>query len=932
MQKQFVEPPDLYAICCTLAVGRSHFEHRLALIVRNSGELLDQLTRIADGVAPATSGNEHPEHLRDLADKYLRGQDLDWNELFPAAERRRISLPTYPFERRRFAPDERTHPKKLAGLHPLVDQSVAAADAPVYRTVVSASLPFMRDHLVQGRAILPGACLIEMACAALSISQPGKWMRQIEEVVFLQPVTAASGPARVLVELQPAAERWRFTIRSEDAPVVKYAEGILTTCDRSSDLDESARFDRQAWLPGARQAITREALYETFRGAGVACGPFCQGIIQLWLGEDDALAELGMPASEVAGLAPYLLHPTILDGAFQTAMAWLAQRTPGSPVLVPFAVGEITRFAALPSSCFAYVRVADQTPGMTRLNIAVLDEQGRLLVRIRDFQVRALSGVEAAAPPLPLRVADRVPCYRPVWTEQPAPAQVARESENGIVLIEKDSVDFELGNRLARYHHAVSSLQIVLGEQYRSLSPGLFEIDRRSPVDFERLLATLKPIDTAYFLAGLQDTTRNPFDPAEVEAAQQRGVYSLLHLAKALRKRAAPDRPIRLSVVTSDVQPVLPEDHVFPLTAGLVGLTQTIARECPSLNVHLIDVRADDLQASDADSWPARLAAEAGNAPCPAVAYRREVRHVRVLVRMPRSDSLPAASFRKQGIYVILGGAGGLGMTVARYLSDAYQARVLLVGRSELSSNRQAHLAAMGRTGGEVFYQRADVTRHDALADVLENVRRRWGAPHGIIHAAMVLQDRALEGMDEAAFAAVLAPKVWGTVVAADLLRKQPLDFLAFFSSANAFFGNAGQANYAAGSTFQDAFATYLAREHHLPVKIINWGLWGEVGAVAGKYYIEKAAQFRRAGDHLCGGNAVVGADPARRRPSGDAHEGRGRDAARHGNRRSRNRDRGSGQTARAGIAQTDLRTSRTVRTRLVVPFFPASRRSGLSG
>ena len=108
----------------------------------------------------------------------------------------------------------------------------------------------------------------------------------------------------------------------------------------------------------------------------------------------------------------------------------------------------------------------------------------------------------------------------------------------------------------------------------------------------------------------------------------------------------------------------------------------------------------------------------------------------------------------------------------------------------------------------------------------------------------MVLQDRAFDALDELTLDAVLAPKVAGTVAMAGLLRDQPLDFLAFFSSANAFFGNPGQANYAAASTFQDAFAAYLGQAHHLPVRILNWGMWGEVGAVASDYYREKAAQL----------------------------------------------------------------------------------------
>ena len=67
----------------------------------------------------------------------------------------------------------------------------------------------------------------------------------------------------------------------------------------------------------------------------------------------------------------------------------------------------------------------------------------------------------------------------------------------------------------------------------------------------------------------------------------------------------------------------------------------------------------------------------------------------------------------------------------------------------------------------------------------------------------------------------------------AEAVADQPLDFLAFFSSANAVFGNPGQANYVAGCRFKDAYAAHLRGARGLPALTIDWGYWGEVGVVA---------------------------------------------------------------------------------------------------
>ena len=306
----------------------------------------------------------------------------------------------------------------------------------------------------------------------------------------------------------------------------------------------------------------RDVLYEKFQQAGVRCGPVCQGIVQLWLGDNEALAELGVPAAEVAGLSAYQLHPTLLDGAFQTALAWLAHHTSSSTVLVPFSVGVVERFAVCPASCYSYVKVVEATPGSARFHVALLDEQGHFLVRVKDFRVRALP---TSSPPPATDVPKPVPCYRPVWIEQPVPETKRDEPGNGCVVIVRNPRDFGLGDRLARLHRDQSVLQVIQGEQSQSLHPGTFEIECRQPDGFDQLVSVLKPIDTLYFLGGLQDVTEDPFDRTELDTVHQCGVLGLLRVVKALRKRSGSHLHLRLVVVTNDVQAVRAEDRVYPL-------------------------------------------------------------------------------------------------------------------------------------------------------------------------------------------------------------------------------------------------------------------------------------------------------------------------------------------------------------------------------
>ena len=79
----------------------------------------------------------------------------------------------------------------------------------------------------------------------------------------------------------------------------------------------------------------------------------------------------------------------------------------------------------------------------------------------------------------------------------------------------------------------------------------------------------------------------------------------------------------------------------------------------------------------------------------------------------------------------------------------------------------------------------------------------------------------------------------------AQVFQHEALDFVLFFSSLQSFSKSPGQSNYAAGCTFKDAFAHYLARHWSCAVKVMNWGYWGGTGVVASQDY---QARMTRAG------------------------------------------------------------------------------------
>jgi NADP-dependent 3-hydroxy acid dehydrogenase YdfG len=144
----------------------------------------------------------------------------------------------------------------------------------------------------------------------------------------------------------------------------------------------------------------------------------------------------------------------------------------------------------------------------------------------------------------------------------------------------------------------------------------------------------------------------------------------------------------------------------------------------------------------------------------------------------------------------------------------------------------------LAQWGPEPLYLSADARDIDALQTAYGQIKQRFGAIHGVVHATIVLQDQSLARMEEETFKASLSAKVDTAVNMAQVFGGEALDFMLFFSSLQSFTMAPGQSNYAAGCTFTDALAQALQRSTpETPIKVLNWGYWGSVGIVASEDY-----------------------------------------------------------------------------------------------
>jgi thioesterase domain-containing protein/NAD(P)-dependent dehydrogenase (short-subunit alcohol dehydrogenase family)/acyl carrier protein len=329
-----------------------------------------------------------------------------------------------------------------------------------------------------------------------------------------------------------------------------------------------------------------------------------------------------------------------------------------------------------------------------------------------------------------------------------------------------------------------------------------------------------------------------------MEASQVASFYSLLYLAQALGEEDLTG--IQLAVISDRMQSISGEMALHPESATLLGPCQVIPKEYSGISCCSIDV---SLAEEDHD----RIARQIIDEVAPGVSSS-PVRALRGIDRWGESFQpvtlAPASAksrLRDRGVYLITGGLGGVGLKIAGRLAKEFHARLILTGRGpfpprekweELLESANAEplsrqiraILEMEKAGAEVHIARANAASLQEMREAIAQARERFGALHGVIHAAGVLDDGPIQFKTRERAFAVLEPKLKGTLVLDELLKDAPLDFLALFSSISSVVAPAGQVDYAAANAFLDAFARSRSADGARLTIAINWPLWRDVG------------------------------------------------------------------------------------------------------
>ena len=359
----------------------------------------------------------------------------------------------------------------------------------------------------------------------------------------------------------------------------------------------------------------------------------------------------------------------------------------------------------------------------------------------------------------------------------------------------------------------------------------------RAPMTPSRLLKNVDAISNGETrvldLRGLDCPSATGLSAPALERAERTIARTALPLVRTLASQPA-SRQTRIWIVTRGAMRIVAEDaSVEPVPAMLWGFGRSAAIETPAVWGGLIDLEpgADRQDLAEASSLVDAILRSDSESQ---IGIRRGRHFVPRLDRFAgESGAANAIPVKADATYLITGGTGMLGLTMARWLVERRGARhVVLASRRGDASAASDSIAALEAAGARIAIVAADVSRPADIRRVLQRIDREMPALAGVVHCAGVLTDGILGQMDEPAFTSVTAPKVRGAWVLHEQTKSLPLDFFLLHSSLLSLTGSAGQANYTAANAFLDSLVDFR-RAQGLPAMAVNWGPWAGSGMAA---------------------------------------------------------------------------------------------------
>ena len=885
---------DLEDVCFTVNIGRVHHNHRVAIVgnsiaelkgklaILNKGDLrsvpseniycgdfrlvsdtkrektdglitksdkkkLDELSK-SKTLEYVDCGKNESSLLNDLCDLYVSGADIPWDNLFAESEARKISLPKYQFELKRCWPENRgnsvieaKYTKSTPGtgmvhwesdeIHPLLGRLyLRTLNQDIYINDLNPSLKWViGEHKVAGNFAMPGVSFIEMALCIGRKYFDTKYIRLADMAVIFPLMLREGETKRVQTIVNRLNGYLEFAVvgETEDADnsngFIEYVQGKIYPLEQKAEK----KLDIVLLTEGMNKLgkINPNNYTQGF----IQFGSRWTDCVALSTGKTSATVELALPEKFAEDLEEYYLHPALLDMALNALALTVKER------YLPFAYKNINIYGPTPSKFYSYIhnfKDSDQRQEMKSYNIDFIDSQGNVFAEIEEYTIKKANNIANMEADTPM-------FYNTKWVQKDFVLNEAPVTP-GKAIVFKDN--HGLGDDLVQElkNSGWQVIEVGLGTQYTKTDNNRYEIsvDESDHIAFlnEANLDGLTHVFHLFTANDIQEVE----DTVTLTYNLEKSVYSLFSLTKHLIVNAQ-KKKLDIYIISKNVNPVTGnEKFLQPQYACIFGLAKVINNEYPDFRCKSIDSDGS-ISAKDITSIIGCSDIEAQVAFRDRAFYTEEIRPM-------RTDAIPEerVEISSDGVYVITGGTGGIGLEICRYLATCCKVNLALVNRSSLPErelwdeilqknedsrlcNILEKLRAIELLGSQIICYSADVSEYEQMKAVLEDLRRKFGRIRGIVHSAGIAGQGLLMNKDLCTFKNVIKPKVYGAWILDKLTENEQLDMFVLFSSIASFVAYPGQGDYTAANSFLDAFSTYCTKKGRKMLSI-NWPAWSETG------------------------------------------------------------------------------------------------------
>jgi acyl transferase domain-containing protein/surfactin synthase thioesterase subunit/acyl carrier protein len=747
--------------------------------------------------------------LRALGDLYQVGFRPDWRAVEPVP-RRRLPLPTYPFERKRHWLDSASR---------VAAARAAALPAPL---TVTPDVPFdlgpevrrlLGDHQICGWTIMPTAAIAAQAIAA-GKDWLGTGQVTLEGLRYHRPLMLEDGstlPMKLVGDRRADGVTVQLLAEGPDRGWHQHASGKLVTASGGAD-------DREEHLvgpprgPGWRK-VSGERFYTDLRRRGFGYGPAFRNVAVAWKADGQVRGRVQAPR----GMDPVLRAIPLVDACLHLfPLLFEPAADLEAAVFLPTGAERVRLLRTDATRAWADVRLRDVgADGQSAtVDVTAVDDRGRAIARISGLGLRLIPRRNLQQEGTPLL---RRHLYSYAWEPREADAvgALAADRRAWVLFSDREGVAAALAESLRRAgHHCHVAFDPEQPRAYRAL--------------LEKIAATEDlPFAGLVYAAALDVGAGRGFDADRLEAVESSALRGPLHAAQALTALPAFSEA-RLWIVTRNAQATSVGCDIAIGQAPVVGFGRTFALEHPRQWGATLDLPGGGSSIEDdAAALAKELLAPDGEGQ---IALRDGVRLVPRLVRRLDGPADGPLRYRADATYLITGGLGMIGLRTARWLVETRGVRHLaLTSRSQPHAEAQREIAELRRMGAKVRVLRGDVGKRDDVRRIVAAIDRRGPALKGIVHCAGALADGVIAQQTWSRFREGTAAKIRGAWLLHELTRSHGLEVFVLHSSLLSLTGSIAQANYTAGNAFLDALCDHR-RAEGLPAMVINWGPWAEAG------------------------------------------------------------------------------------------------------